>query len=362
MGIETKEHDAISEKLSRKTNSVICDNFSVVYKAVLSDINVRGTEFNSRSGYTKEICDYKTIINNPLKRCVGGYNRDINIFFLIAEAAWIINGRNDVEYLDPYLNVLKKYSDNGVYYHGAYGKRINGQLCKAIDLLKKEPGTRRAVLQIWDKELDLGTESEDLPCNTMLFLNIRDGKLNVTVSNRSNDINKGLCTNIFQFSLLQEYIAISLGVDVGTLVHNSASLHYYTNDDITKRVLAYKGGYKRDFDFYNVYDLSVDRLGIKAENLKEEFENFIDVTKPDSEKSYLFKSELMSLWADMLCIYRDKTSNEAALILLYSLSEKYGEKLFKNPYYILAANRFVKLNGVKNLTHFHIKIPKIGLL
>lgn len=54
---------------------------------------------DSRAGKVRELLDVKTIINNPYRRCVGGYARNINVFFLLAEAMWIVTGRKDVEFL-----------------------------------------------------------------------------------------------------------------------------------------------------------------------------------------------------------------------------------------------------------------------
>lgn len=205
----------------------------------------------SRNGQTVEITAFKTTVTNPLKRCIGGYNRNINVFFLLAEALWIFAGRKDVAFLDTYNGQLKEYSDDGLNYHAPYGYRIRchgrnsitdhqwqtqafDQLPRAIEMLAANPDDRRVVLQIWNADLDLGTKSKDLPCNDLVFWKIRNGKLLTTISNRSNDLNLGLTTNFFQFSFLSELAACALKVKLGAETHCSDSLHIYNNFKVTQ--------------------------------------------------------------------------------------------------------------------------------
>lgn len=66
-------------------------------------------------------------------------------------------------------------------------------------------------------------------CNDMVMFKLRQGKLHMTVLNRSNDIHWGLyAVNLPTFQMLQQYIAARLGVKVGTQTHFSNSLHVYT--------------------------------------------------------------------------------------------------------------------------------------
>lgn len=79
-------------------------------------------------------------------------------------------------------------------------------------------------------------------CNTQVRFKVRNENLFMKVSCRSNDLHWGLhAVNLFQFGILQEYIAARLGVGVGTQVHESDSLHIYTDTEgqkITDRMMA----------------------------------------------------------------------------------------------------------------------------
>lgn len=240
-------------------NSVVTDNFADVYNDIAHHIEFQGERVSSRVGDTFEVLDFKTIIRNPTKRCIGGLGRDMNVFFLLAEALWIWVGRNDVEFLEIFNSKMPQFSDNGKTFNAPYGFRLrhygkNSNHCFVVEqkddelvqrddnesssfkmdqirwvlnLLHTDPDTRRAVISIWNPEFDTVTDSKDIPCNDLLMFKLREGRLNLTIANRSNDLHWGLCTNVFQFSFLLEIMSEILGVQVGTQTHNSQSLHIY---------------------------------------------------------------------------------------------------------------------------------------
>jgi thymidylate synthase len=75
-------------------------------------------------------------------------------------------------------------------------------------------------------------------CNTTVFLSLREGRLDLTVCNRSNDLIWGTYgANVVQFSVLQEYIAACIGVEVGTYVQFSNNTHIYPDNPATQRCL-----------------------------------------------------------------------------------------------------------------------------
>jgi hypothetical protein len=103
-------------------------------------------------------------------------------------------------------------------------------------MLKNNPYERRAVLQMWDPHQDLARacnkkqERKDVPCNTNIYFKIRDGKLCMTVCNRSNDMLWGAYgANVVHMSMLQEYMAHSIGVPMGDYTQISDSFHIYPN-------------------------------------------------------------------------------------------------------------------------------------
>lgn len=153
---------------------------------------------------------------------------------------------------------IKEYSDDGIYFHAPYGWRLRQYGLSSMDnyedsnkhalsegldhirecliMLDRNKEDRRVVAQIWNADLDLNKKSKDLPCNDMLMWKIRDNKLFVTIQNRSNDLDWGLCTNVFQFSFINEIMARILGVGIGSQIHNSQSLHLYDVNPLTRSI------------------------------------------------------------------------------------------------------------------------------
>jgi len=198
----------------------------------------------SRNGPTIEHDGiFVTEYTSPCERVLFSDARDANPYFHFFEALWVLAGRDDVEFLAQFNKNISNYSDDGKTFHAPYGYRLRkafgvDQLLEVIKVLRKDNATRQAVLQIWYAPYDLNVVSKDIPCNDMVFLKIRDGKLNMTVCCRSNDVIWGAYgANAVQFSTLLEFIAKSVGVNVGTYAQVSDSFHIYTDNDAYKRLL-----------------------------------------------------------------------------------------------------------------------------
>ncbi|BBD52285.1 hypothetical protein [Enterobacter phage EspM4VN] len=70
-----------------------------------------------------------------------------------------------------------------------------------------------------------------------LLFAIVEGRLNLTVINRSQDVLWGMSSiNFIEFSILQEVIAQVLDVDVGQYKLFSNNLHYYNNEVSQKQL------------------------------------------------------------------------------------------------------------------------------
>lgn len=253
------------------------DTFSEVYP-VLNEYLLEKREWElCRDGKVKEILDFKTIVTNPYRRLVGGYGRNINPFFLLAEAMWIFYGRKDVRFLSLFNKNMEQFSDDGKVFHAPYGFRLRhwgvrsedkfceenlhaaqgyDQVADAIKLFENNPNTRQVVLSIWNPDLDLGTKTKDIPCNDIIMLKIRDGKLITTIQNRSNDLHWGLPTNLFQFSFLTELIAACLNIELGTQTHNSQSLHVYDWNNIANVM---QENFSQEEKGFNLYDVAKER-------------------------------------------------------------------------------------------------------
>lgn len=183
-----------------------------------------------------------TVYSHPNERVLFDPIRDANPFFHLMESLWILAGRDDVGWLSMFNSRIREFSDDGVKFHAPYGHRLRkhfgvDQLTEAIKLLSKDRNSRQAVLAMWAPSADLNKYSKDIPCNTNVYLKIREGKLNITVCCRSNDLIWGQSgANAVQFSVLQEYLAAGVGVEIGQYTHISDSYHVYNEREDWKRL------------------------------------------------------------------------------------------------------------------------------
>jgi thymidylate synthase len=121
--------------------------------------------------------------------------------------------------------------------YGGYGPRIfgqrgNNQLENVIALLREHPVSRRAVIQLFNAE-DLGVPRHpDIPCTCTLQFLMRDNKLHLITTMRSNDAYMGLPHDIFCFTMLQEALARTLGVELGSYQQFVGNLHLYERDAV----------------------------------------------------------------------------------------------------------------------------------
>lgn len=127
---------------------------------------------------------------------------------------------------------LHKFADNGVL-HGAYGPRMFrpcDQLAYCIELLRDNPASRSAVIDLWNSNLDSQFNHHHKPCITSWMLQIVDEKVTMTVMMRACDILKGFTAiNMMQSAYIQSHIAIQLGREMGSITMMTPTLHYYAS-------------------------------------------------------------------------------------------------------------------------------------
>jgi len=107
------------------------------------------------------------------------------------------------------------------------GRRLN-QLQFVIDELKRNPDSRRAVIDIRDNRIDPFNSHPACLQNMQFF--IRGGKLHMKVLMRSNDGVEATFMNAFAFIMLQKKVADTLGLPMGTYAHRANSFHCYEKD------------------------------------------------------------------------------------------------------------------------------------
>jgi thymidylate synthase len=189
---------------------------------------------NTSRGQTSEIIGVLLRLKNPLARLSRAESRS-NLFSALGELLWYLSKENRLDFITHYLSKYDKESEDNITVYGGYGPRFfnfrgsHNQIDNVIRLLKERPSSRRAVIQIFDAE-DISKNHIEIPCTCTLQFFIRNKKLNMITSMRSNDVLIGLPHDIFCFTMIQEIMANSLNCSLGDYFHSVGSLHLYKKD------------------------------------------------------------------------------------------------------------------------------------
>lgn len=204
----------------------------------------QGVRRESRNGPMIEVPFPVTTVYEKPEQCVLFCQyRDANPYFHFFESLWMLAGKNDVEFVKNFAGNMAKFSDNSVTLHGAYGFRWRNhfkfdQLDFLIKEIRRNPDSRRLVMAMWDPASDIEGLSLDHPCNTHIYFRVRDGQLDMTVCNRSNDVIWGAYgANAVHMAMLQRYVAMKTEYAVGVYYQVSNSYHYYPEIDKQRRVV-----------------------------------------------------------------------------------------------------------------------------
>jgi thymidylate synthase len=201
---------------------------------LLSSLNIIKTHGQYESGTKgkyQELVGVLLELTNPLSRLSRTETKG-TLFSCLGELFWYLSGSNFANHIKYYIPMYDNFKEADGSIGGAYGPRLisQNQFQNVVDLLKEKRSTRQAVIQLFDfKDLEK-PRKKDIPCTLTLQFLVRDNKLDLCTSMRSNDSFVGLPHDIFCFTMIQEMIANTLDVELGVYKHFVGSLHAYEND------------------------------------------------------------------------------------------------------------------------------------
>lgn len=212
-----------------------------VYGDQLLAVHDSGIRREARGTVSYELRPTMAVIEDTSARFIVVPGRGLNHCFALAEAVSIIAAHNSVDFLRFYNSQMLNFTSDGVRFDGHYGERLacSKQIDYVIDELKRDPGSRRAMVTIWSPETDTRPGSLDYPCNVLAMFKVYDGKLDCHVVRRSSDLIWGVPYDHVVFTTIQDVIAASLKMKSGRMVETTDSLHLYrdTYDDTLERAI-----------------------------------------------------------------------------------------------------------------------------
>jgi thymidylate synthase len=201
------------------------------YIDIVEHVAKYGVEQPSQYGDTLEIRDAVIVHHAPRDSWPFGIGRSFSPALAAAETLQIVGGFMDEEVITTLVPFMSRFTETvDKRFWGAYGRRSADQMPDVVRKLQEDPDTRQAVVAIWDPVLDSTGGKKDHPCTLHLQFAIRNGKLHMTTSMRSNDLAKGWAHDAPVFTGLQQTVARVLGLPVGVYVHKVFSLHIYRDD------------------------------------------------------------------------------------------------------------------------------------
>lgn len=180
---------------------------------------------------------------------------------MLHEVFWYLSGEDHIQELKKHTKIWDAWADENGNLETAYGRywrrypvpehgvALGGEIFVAenhphvrresdgslsfdqvgwaIDELKRNPNSRRIVVNAWHPAN--ATISKLPPCHAFWALNVQNGKLNCHLTQRSADIALGVPFNLACYALLTQAIAQEVGIEVGEFAHTLIDAHIYVN-------------------------------------------------------------------------------------------------------------------------------------
>jgi thymidylate synthase len=229
----------INRHAAEQTEEHSYANFHDAYLDQLGRVYHSPQFHNSPRGFpSRERVGVQYTVVDPRQRVPFTPVRRVNIVFNFAEALWYLAGRDDLEFIAYYAPSMRRYSMDGRTLTGtAYGRKIFGaedgrsQWNSIISQIREDPDTKRAVTQIFSgTELQVN-DNIDVSCTLGLQFLLRESELHMVSYMRANDAYRGMVSDVFSFTFLQEFLAAEMNVSLGRYIHTVGSLHIYLHDD-----------------------------------------------------------------------------------------------------------------------------------
>jgi len=199
-------------------------------------------EIEVRGSITKELINATIEITNPLNVVLSNPHRKLSLDYLESEMEWYASGSLDSSWIGTKASMWNSIANpdgtvNSNYGYFAFHQQIPSENCKnqfewVTESLIKDENSRQAIINFNQPYHKYDTNKDFVCTETMQFF-IREKKLIGIVNMRSCDLVYGAGYDIPFFSYLMVKVLEELKetypyLELGTLYHNSGSLHVYS--------------------------------------------------------------------------------------------------------------------------------------
>jgi thymidylate synthase len=164
--------------------------------------------------------------------------KKLHLRSILIELLWFLRGDTNVGWLkENKVSIWDEWADEAGDLGPVYGKqwrrwesadgREIDQIANLIDLVKRDPGSRRQIVSAWNPG-DIGRMALP-PCHLLFQTYVANGRLSLQMYQRSADVFLGVPFNIAGYALLTHMIAQQCGLEVGDFVWTGGDCHLYSN-------------------------------------------------------------------------------------------------------------------------------------
>jgi len=211
-------------------NNKVFRNANEAYEFLHDQIIQNGVDFAD----TKALFNVGFYMTDPMDNKIINTEREWNLDYAKAEWDWYLSGDRNIKKLGELYGkvpaIWKRMADENGEVNSNYGWQWerDRQLDNIVELLSEDPSTRQACISIYDGK-EKREYANDTPCTYAIQFTIVNGRLDMCVTMRSNDLWYGFCNDQYCFSMLQETVSKRLEIDTGIYYHFAHNMHLYNN-------------------------------------------------------------------------------------------------------------------------------------
>jgi thymidylate synthase len=195
-----------------------------------------GSQFGDENRLTIELLSHAFTVADPYACLLEGGTRRPREAYVAGQWLWVMSGSDDAEHISFYNPRGHEFADAEGRLGGAFGARMRrsggDQLGRAIERLRRDPSSRRAVITIAEPS-DGRVPSRDFPCALAVQLMIRGGKLEAITNMRSQSALTVLPYDAALMMMVQLWAAGELGLEAGPHHWTANSFHVYGDEVAT---------------------------------------------------------------------------------------------------------------------------------
>ena len=211
---------------------MIYKNLEAAMLGEMSNLKNSGCSVETRGTFSREALFRNIEILDPTDIYIGNKTRKFNPKYAITEWLWYLSGNAKIDNICKFAGIWGQIKDEDNKVESNYGTYMLGeqwQYCKGELTIDKD--SRRCTIVIhqpYHKHKNLA----DMPCTQYMQFFIRNNKLHMGVSMRSNDVVFGFSNDVFTFTLFQQLMLNELRqanplLELGSYFHHAGSMHIY---------------------------------------------------------------------------------------------------------------------------------------